>query len=369
MLLLTFVHGWKNNAASDNENVQEVRTTLTYMADIEAGLAESNKVAPRKIVGVYVGWRGLTLKSWGIKQTTFWARKRTGHEVGRGALTELLLRLEVMVNKSKEAAKAASDRAPGERPAMSRLMIVGHSFGAGATYSAVAPLYLERILEPHHANDGAAATAGFGDLVVLVNPAFEAARFHVLRDAADSQMTDGDHTNRLLNLSIFTSKGDTATKNLFPIGRFFSTLFQSHQTNGQYRANNTAVGHYRKYVTHDLVPLPKGEQYPGQARKDPQEQKALYDADVRTAQEAVQSNWKQLHDRESRYSAVQKELKFGSTRLNPRPRKEPTPFIVAQVDTKLVPNHNKIWREQFTKFLGQFMMSFAAEDERGREVK
>jgi len=364
VLLFTFVHGWKNNAAYDNENVQEVRETLNYLADVEIKQAKANGVTPRKLVGVYVGWRGLTQKLWAVKQTTFWGRKRTGHEVGRGALTELLMRLEAMVNESKAAAKAAGDRVPGERPAMSRLLIVGHSFGAGATYSAVAPLYLERMLVPHHVNEGAATTRGFGDLVVLVNPAFEAARFQVLRDAASSLRTDGTRQDQLLNLAIFTSKGDTATKNLFPIGRFFSTLFQSHQTNGQHRANKTAVGHYRKFVTHDLVPQAKGAWKRDQKSKDQQAQQANYDEKIRTAQEAVQARRKQFRDATDLREVFQVEQIYGSTRLKPRRDAEPSPFIVAQVDTDLVPNHNNISREQFTTFLRLFMLSFAAEDER-----
>ena len=364
VLLLTFVHGWKNNAAYDNGNVEEVRKTLNYLADIESGLAKSNRLAPRKIVGVFVGWRGLTQKMWVVKQTTFWARKRTGHEVGRGALTELFLRLEALVNDSKVAVKAAAERADGERPAMSRLMIVGHSFGAAATYSAVAPLYLERILVPHHEHNGGTATSGFGDLVVLVNPAFEAARFQVLRDAAGSPRTDGTRQNQLLNLAIFTSKGDMATKDLFPIGRFFSTLFQSHRTNGQYSANKTAVGHYRNFLTHDLVPRKPGERQLDQPPKDQTEQKARYEADVLQAQQTVQSNWKQSWNKEDRRDAFRGEQTFGSTRLKPRTGAAPSPFIVAQVDTELVPNHNNIWRLRFVKFLGQFMLSFAAKDER-----
>ncbi len=368
VLLLTFVHGWKNNAAYDNGNVQDFRQTLTFMADVEDAQAKSYGVAPRKVVGVYAGWRGLTHKLWAVKQTTFWARKRTGHEVGRGALTELLLRLEAMVNESKEAVKAAGNRAAGEWAVASRLIIVGHSFGAAATYSAVAPLYLERILVPHGADGDGVVRRGFGDLVVLVNPAFEAARFHVLRDAARSPRPDGTNDRRLLNLAILTSKGDTATKNLFPIGRFFTTLFQSHQTNGQYRANNKAVGHYGKFVTHDLLPRPKEELHPSVMMEQYDRKKATYQRDPGPSQKILEARRKDFESVEELQKALGKEMPFTSTTLNPRAGRPASPFIVAQVDRKLVPDHNNIWKHAFTRFLGELMQLFA-EDERGRRVK
>src|SRR6185503_2520990 len=242
------------------------------------------------------------------------------------------------------------------RPVASRLMIVGHSFGAAATYSAVAPLYLERILVPHHPNEG--GKPGFGDLVVLVNPAFEAARFHVLRDAASSRRTDGTTQDQLLNLAIFTSKGDTATKNLFPIGRFFTALFQSHRTNGQHHANVTAVGHYKQYLTHNLAPKPQEPNQTG-----PPQQQATDDNEVEQARSIVQSASKKLREARGQPGVAKVDLEYVSTRLKPWGEATFSPFIVAQVDTKLVPDHNNIWRAQFASFLGQFMLTFAEEDE------
>ena len=356
VLLLTFVHGWKNNAAYDNGNVQAFRTNLSFVADLEAKQARSYGVEPRKVVGVFAGWRGLTLESWVLKQTTFWGRKRTGHEVGRGALMELLLRLEALVNESKAAAK----KSPGEWAVASRLIIVGHSFGAAATYSAVAPVYMERILMSHNGNSNSngAVARGFGDLVVLVNPAFEAARFHVLRDAATNALPNVTNKQQLLNLAIFTSKGDTATKNLFPIGRFFSAMSQSHRTNGQYSANVKAVGHYGKFITHDL--LHKPEQYT--------KRKSNYQRDPGQSQQIVQQRKADFQSAEKLQNALQGEMEFTSSRLKSRPRKPASPFIVAQVDKKLVPDHNKIWNPSFTGFLGEFMQLFA-QDEREKAPK
>ena len=57
VVILLFVHGWKNNAATNNDNVEMFRTTLQYLKKFEN--KQTNHPA-RKIVGVYAGWRGLS---------------------------------------------------------------------------------------------------------------------------------------------------------------------------------------------------------------------------------------------------------------------------------------------------------------------
>ena len=67
LLMVVFVHGWKHNASFDDENVKMFRTNLTELAEIERRL----NPRPRRVAGVYVGWRGLSNKAWLLKQLTF----------------------------------------------------------------------------------------------------------------------------------------------------------------------------------------------------------------------------------------------------------------------------------------------------------
>ena len=48
----------------------------------------------RKIVGVYIGWRGRSIDLSGLDNITYWDRKAVAEQVGKGGVTELLLRLE-----------------------------------------------------------------------------------------------------------------------------------------------------------------------------------------------------------------------------------------------------------------------------------
>src|ERR1700722_11775992 len=66
MVMLVFVHGWKNNAAYDNTNVAMFRQILAQIAELE-----STKPVPRKVVGVYCGWRGVIYDHTGHLQSQF----------------------------------------------------------------------------------------------------------------------------------------------------------------------------------------------------------------------------------------------------------------------------------------------------------
>ena len=52
----------------------------------------------RKVLGVYIGWRGNSSDLPILKHLTFWGRKRTADKVGLRGVTEALLRLAKIVN-------------------------------------------------------------------------------------------------------------------------------------------------------------------------------------------------------------------------------------------------------------------------------
>jgi hypothetical protein len=65
---IVFVHGWKHNARADDGNVKSFRKLLRQVHDI----SKQNPIGtPRKVIGVYVGWRGLSA-NWGCS----WHRPR-----------------------------------------------------------------------------------------------------------------------------------------------------------------------------------------------------------------------------------------------------------------------------------------------------
>ena len=89
---------------------------------------------------------------------------------------------------------------------------------------------------------------------MLINPAFEAARFEPLeRLAATKSFPPGTNCT----LAVFTSTADWATGLAFPIGREVSTVIESYVNREQAKANIIAVGHYAPYISHKLHILEK----------------------------------------------------------------------------------------------------------------
>ena len=58
---VVFVHGWKNDCAACNGNLACFRETLALLSAAEHDLTPANE-RPRDIVGVYVSWRGRSMK-------------------------------------------------------------------------------------------------------------------------------------------------------------------------------------------------------------------------------------------------------------------------------------------------------------------
>ena len=359
LLMLVFVHGWKHNADWDDDNVAMFRTNLTELAEMERQLSQAGGWKARKIAGVYVGWRGLSTKLPLFRQLTFWDRKNTAHEVGRGGVTELYSRLEDLRANSR----VLHDAEPRRKP--TQLIIVGHSFGGALTYSALAPLLVERAVQSSATNQSVGTMRGFGDLVVLINPAFEAARIEVLYSAATNQ--HWYPTNQPVNLAIFTSKGDTATGFWFPLGRRSSTLWEKHRDAEQARANITAVGHYKPFTTHDLVYVPDHPAAKTNRAKTKTVRAKTYTGHL-TVNESI-AQVKDLHQQIQRHRQTTKQempdrsYQFSNSRLVPR-GDLPLHFPVynVSVDKAIIPDHGTIDTQAFLTFLREFVSAFTAPD-------
>lgn len=163
-----------------------------------------------------------------LKYLTFWDRKNTSEEIGRGSLVEFLTRLELRLKPT-----AASPN---------RLMLVGHSFGASVVFNSISQILLERFLVdaedlvsrsavPRRARATPGMISGYGDLVVLVNPAIEATRLMPffsslnVHTSAPEFLLSPAQPPRLIVLS---SEGDWATRTTFPAARAVSTVFEKY---------------------------------------------------------------------------------------------------------------------------------------------
>ncbi len=129
VLTVVFVHGWKHNASAEDENVASFRKLLPY------GWPRS--IPTRRVIGVYVGWRGLSI-DWGdwLTNISYWERKAAAEQAAKGGVTELLLRLEREV---------IVDDDPGP-PNRNLYFVTGHSFGGAVVLAALSEILLERVV-------------------------------------------------------------------------------------------------------------------------------------------------------------------------------------------------------------------------------
>ena len=346
VIMVLFVHGWKNNAAYDNTNVGTFKATLTQLAALEKKLSQVENRKPRKLIGIYAGWRGLSITSdyfpvpLGMEMT-FWARKNVAQKVGGyGAMTELMLDLEALQKTSNDSLPANDSKTV--------LVIIGHSFGADVVYNAVAHIITERFISTIKQHPGQLLKP-MGDQVILLNPAFEAARLYDLKQLA---LSVADYsTNQRPVLSIFTSEGDWATGTFFPIGQTLGTIFQSCRSSFQKRSNHDAVGWFAPFITHQL-------QYQTNATESAMAGNGTGKAEfLKAAKLPAAIDNILLQRRQWRAeSTLQTTNAFGDCRLisngNYRSR---NPILVVSVDQRIMKDHDDIGNPILINFLQQYI--------------
>ena len=245
-LVILFAHGWNHNSSFTDENVQQFRETLRKISSIQ-GVTRG-----RHVYGIYIGWRGRVLPGRLNSALTFWDRKTIAQAVGKGGVSDILLRLELIKKKYQN-----SDNT---------LVITGHSFGAAALLSGLNEILLQRILASKYKNNGDTDKPNeidyFADGVVLVNPAIEAGQiFQTYENAMELNL---DEENRRSLITIITSEDDKATRFLFPIGQTLDTIFTKQEELerkyppykiSEFDLDTTTIGHYKPFHTGNFIDL------------------------------------------------------------------------------------------------------------------
>ncbi|MGH8251485.1 MAG: hypothetical protein ACREVI_12450 [Steroidobacteraceae bacterium] len=260
--VLLFVHGWHHSSRCCDSNVQSFRKTLVQLhdelsrnvhADARAAYSQAEKSGRDfKVIGIYVGWRGRSLPGF-LDYFTFWGRKSAAERVGEADVREFIARLNQTYLEKR------SDR---ERGNFLGLISIGHSFGAQVLLRATAAT-LEQQLISLNAPPGwlrqpaAAAPAespkalqGIGDLVVLLNPATEAAAYHRLHLLSMAMRYQETQTPVMLTIS---TDNDYARHKLFTFGRVLGEFFTAKPRKPdalEREAERKALGIDGKHVRH-----------------------------------------------------------------------------------------------------------------------
>lgn len=271
--MVAYAHGWHHNADPMDENVRQFKKMLVHL---DAGI--NVPTVHRRVIGIYIGWRGKA-SSWEPTRTlSFWSRKNASLRIGNEGVVEIVSELSSIRNDSnlekREACKCTGPE--------NSLVIAGHSFGAQMILTGTKHLLMQELVtnqapaqskfdaqaerDAVRVSVNAPETPAIADLLVLVNPAVETTRIQPLLDRSRQFFfRDG----QLPELAVFLSQNDRATGWAFPAGRFFSTAFKRYRTVnvpdystsgphpdqqeiGQKALDMTGIGHLRLSQTHAL---------------------------------------------------------------------------------------------------------------------
>jgi hypothetical protein len=401
-VVVTFVHGWKNNAAVCNGNLSCFREVLGILAKGELAYAGISKTEPRRVIGIYIGWRGASVKT-PLKlpdQLTFWGRKHAAHAIGdNGGVTGVIARIRYIVNTARE------EHEKDMVPRRTSMVLVGHSFGAALLMSALAtslsadinkglqqaqlplaggaPVREAQALEKQYERSTAQPFVGDRevfvennkDLVILVNPAMEASRFANIYQASHAKYAE----KQIPIFITLASEGDSAVGFFFPVGQSFSTLLRSARSRPAWFSMVEGLGMHRPYHTHRLAPKP-GSNAPEPERVSgtcacKSNLGAFGDALVRSlgpfyraiAAQATESvaaietkdevRQRAADAREERLLRMAAYQEYRYSRLEPLKDVDPNnPFITVQVDRSIVGAHGDIFNPRFMDFFIEFVV-------------
>jgi hypothetical protein len=389
-IVVTFIHGWKNNASDDSGNVWGFRDALNDVAKTFSDAFEERKKngltlpgeEPEPVVGIYIGWRGAVTNLGVVKEFTFFNRRDAAARIPGADLTEILNEVAHWTKAcvpgagTPEQCPQNSKEGPGTG---SLSVIVGHSFGGlvleRTLTQAVAAQLLSQEAERlerqrrHEEEPGGNLVKPVTDLIVLVNEAAPATESKQLLDLLlhhRIQLCVGNEVdpktgrcqeNQPLFLSI-TSTGDWATGLTLPIGQGASSLFRRNFrsydecNDAEHKKPNcknpdpqkVPITSQRTYYLHSTAHLPPLFSH----------LLGLEDApDIRQAATAARAagHDKDIHCFEA--TLLKKKSYCIVPILNTY---NETPYWVMQMGKEFVPDHSQIFRPEFRELLGQFIL-------------
>jgi pimeloyl-ACP methyl ester carboxylesterase len=282
-LVLVFVHGWHHNAHDNDCNVQEFRQMVQIAANgLESGIENGFLKTHRRVIGIYVGWRGESVNADLLRYLTVVDRRNVAERVAKGSVRQLFADL-------RQAQRSAQDKLVNGKPnpAKMRTVVMGHSFGGLIAFSAVSQAALNdltdtqnqspRYCDPSDPRNPSGNRSVWPDATILINPAFEATRYEPFdrlmkaRETLTGCVPPVNATHRLVvpHVIVVTSKTDRWTGPVFTAGRSLSTLFDAYDrtddtaTRRERTSNLHAIGFVESYQTHTLDLQPTKSPDPG----------------------------------------------------------------------------------------------------------
>lgn len=231
--VFVYVHGWRHNSETGDTDLGSFRELIE-----EATSREKQRGGNRHVVGIYMGWDAATPIP-GLEFLTFWDRKQTADRISQSTILAKFLGAARNILLQQDAARQEADRHKDQ------VIVIGHSFGARIVYSALAAATMLKAQSAHPGRPGGTykIVDGVVDFTVLLNPALEAGAY----SAFDSMRRYKENFNDAqppVMISIGTDN-DWATQWFFPLGQWIGLARSERE--------QTTLGNYRRFFTHELV--------------------------------------------------------------------------------------------------------------------
>jgi hypothetical protein len=393
--VVLFVHGWHHSAQCCDDNVEGFKETLTRLHQELArpGFRQARDGAEDfRLIGIYVSWRARSLPSW-LDYFSFWGRKSAAERIAEVDVREFLNRLNrVYRDQNRPTEARAADNGPaGASSSAARnflgLVTIGHSFGGQLVLRTVsasleqeleelnpAPGYLHErwtIGPPSQPTPAPRAVRGFGDLVILVNPAVEAAAYQKLNVLSRGMTYPQVQTPVMLTVS---ADNDKPRHGLFTWGRILGEWFTSKPYKPdltERESERQALGVWGPngvQVTHRLQPIDAQMSLIATQKKHTPEplcpsnvpcECTWYEwrsAPTRTEPDSLSwSAGASLTDKLSNYDFSARTV-FDNVVLEPQQGSQPyQPFIVTSATPNLIDGHSGIFSGPFIDFLMHYI--------------
>lgn len=237
-LVVTYVHGWHNNAGSD-----DVKRFSDWLSELSQ--TQLIRDSGFHLIGVYIGWRGELTQAPLVRQLTFYNRK---------AAAERLASNFDCYDAIATISEAARKFHQGDRQ---YTVLIGHSFGGLVVERSVAHAINA---EMHgHATPERSLPA---DLILMVNPASDSI---LTRQMIAALYARGTANTRPFLVSL-TSTADAATGTAFPISTSLAATAKafndvpvpgSTKTENERRFYTSTPGHNQFLINHETEKLSK----------------------------------------------------------------------------------------------------------------
>ncbi len=184
--VIAFVHGWRHDARIGDGNVADLRLYAAHAARFLRQRCPTEPTAcAAKVTAIYVGWRGARVDERGL-------RERFGRTVGgffgevsaaatlfdRKPVSEAIAPAAVSALRTIESALAQPGPDGADRHG--KLIVAGHSLGGNMLATGLKDDLLKAVRRHRF---GETLPPVLGDLVVLINPASEAAKWTAIQRA------------------------------------------------------------------------------------------------------------------------------------------------------------------------------------------